>query len=178
MFFHEPVDDDWFTRDLSELIYSSFNKVDPLTTSLLYSAARSEIVKKQLSYRKKGFWILSDRNYIDNIIYQHYTQGLELEICESLNNMVQRGLYADLVFYLDIDLGEMRERNKQREISNQIDTFDDEFHQKIIDSYRKLANKHDNWITIDARQDIVSVSENIFKELEKYLPKKEQRNAR
>ncbi len=175
--FHEPLDEDWFTKELSELIYSSFNRVDPLTTAFLYSAARSEIVKKQLIYRKKGFWILTDRNYIDTIIYQHFVQGVAIEACESLNNIVQRGLFADLVFYLDIDVAEMRERAKQREVGNQIDNFNDDFHQTVIDSYRTMAAKQENWITINARKDIVAVSEDIFSRLEKYLPIKEQNNA-
>ena len=145
---------------------SSFNKT---TDTLLYLAARSEninLLKK--NFRKKI--ILVDRFIDSTIAYQHYGQGVELELINKINKYLLENLKIDFTFLNIVNNKNMVKRLKLRKSLNRYDKFEIKFYSKVQNGFLKLSKKNiKKYEIVNSNLDIEENKSLIIKKIEKLI---------
>ena len=145
---------------------SSFNKT---TDTLLYLAARSEninLLKK--NFRKKI--ILVDRFIDSTIAYQHYGQGVELELINKINKYLLENLKIDFTFLNIVNNKNMVKRLKLRKSLNRYDKFEINFYNKVQNGFLKLSKKNiKKYEIVNSNLDIEENKSLIIKKIEKLI---------
>ena len=127
-------------------------EMHPRTETLLYQAARAQIVEQVIQPRlKAGEIVLSDRYYDSTIAYQGYGHQQDLEQVRALVRYATGGLVPDLTVLLDLDVEEGLRRKKKDNEWNRLDAYTVEFHQRVRAGYLEMAKAEPaRWIVIDA----------------------------
>ena len=78
-----------------------------LSETLLFLAARSDLVQKQIKPNlKKDFYVISDRFLDSTLAYQGYGRKLDMQLIKELESISTQGLHPDITFLLDIPIDE------------------------------------------------------------------------
>lgn len=122
--------------------------------TLLYQAARAQIVEEVIRPRlKAGEIVLSDRYYDSTIAYQGYGHQQDLEQVRGLVKYATGGLTPDLTVLLDVDVEEGLRRKKKENEWNRLDAYTVEFHQRVRAGYAEMVKAEPNrWVVVDAGQ--------------------------
>ena len=93
-------------EQIREVIHDLKNaEMHPRTETLLYQAARAQIVEEVIRPRlKAGEIVLSDRYADSTIAYQGYGHQQDIEQVRALINYATGGLVPDLTILLDLDV--------------------------------------------------------------------------
>jgi dTMP kinase len=147
--------------------------MDARTEALLYAAARRQhLVERVAPALERGAVVLCDRFIDSSLAYQGYARGLGIEEVYAINQFAIGNLWPDLTLLFDLDpeVGMARiRRNESREI-NRLDLELMEFHHKVRDGYRILAERFSDRISvIDASQSLEHVIADVKKEIERKL---------
>ena len=145
--------------------------INPKTEALLFAAARVEhLVKKVLPAIEKGVIVISDRYIDSSLVYQGFTRGLGIDKVRELNLWATDNYLPDAVFFLDLEpeIGLKRIADNEREV-NRFDEEKIDFHNKLIEGYRKVMSENEKAITIDADQDINVVIDEAFNSIKGLL---------
>ena len=126
---------------MREILLDNKNKISSYTETLLFLAARSqlvdEIIKKNINDNQ---FTLCDR-YIDSTLaYQGYGRGLDKEELNTLNRFATSNIQPDLTFILDINLSESIKR-----IGKNMDRMEQGgigFLKKVKKGYQIIANSN------------------------------------
>jgi dTMP kinase len=147
-------------------------EMHPRTETLLYQAARAQLVEQEIRPRlARGEWVLCDRYADSTLAYQGYGHRQDLEQVRTLIHYATGGLKPDLTFLLDVDV-EIGLRRKQSNGSewNRMDAYALEFHQRVRKGYLELAAAEpERWIVVDASQPWAEVQEALRHLLRKRL---------
>ena len=109
--------------------------------TLLYMAARAQMVKEVLEPQlKSGKIILCDRFLDSTIAYQGYGNGIDIKIIEQLGLFATQGLVPDLTILFDIQpekglgrAGQKRDRIESRPL---------EYHNRVRNGYLDLSKRN------------------------------------
>ena len=145
--------------------------INPKTEALLFAAARVEhLVKKVLPAIEKGVIVISDRYIDSSLVYQGFTRGLGIDKVRELNLWATDNYLPDAVFFLDLEpeIGLKRIADNEREV-NRFDEEKIDFHNKLIEGYRKVMSENEKAITINADQDINIVIDEAFNSIKGLL---------
>lgn len=130
-------------------------EMHPRTETLLYQAARAQIVEQVFKPRlAAGEVVISDRYYDSTIAYQGYGHQQDLEQVRALVRYATGGLVPDLTVLLDIDVeaGLMRKTQNGSEW-NRLDAYTIEFHQRVRRGYLEMVKQEPGrWVVVDAGQ--------------------------
>jgi dTMP kinase len=145
--------------------------VDQTAELLLVFAARAQhiaqVIKPALA---RGAWVLSDRFTDATFAYQGGGRGLDKNIIQQLEVMVQGDLRPDLTLILDIDVKLGLTRASQR---GELDRFESEtldFFERVRAAYRERAIANPTRYTIvDAGQTLEKVQQDIDRVLQKII---------
>ena len=100
---------------IRNLVLDPKEKPGARTETLLYEAARAEMVEKSiLPALDEGKWVLCDRFYSSTVAFQGFARGLDLKEIESLNNFAIHPCKPDLFIFLDISVEESQRRKLKR----------------------------------------------------------------
>ena len=131
-------------------------EMHPHTETLLYQAARAQIVEQVLRPKLADGWIVLCDRYADSTLaYQGYGHRQSLEDVRALVHYATGGLQPDLTLLLDVDAetGLRRRQNGGGEW-NRLDAYDLEFHCRVRDGYLELVKQEpDRWVVVDASQE-------------------------
>lgn len=150
------------SESIREIILDSNNtEMDERCEALLYAAARRQhLVERVLPALSEGKVVLCDRFIDSSLAYQGYARGIGMENVWNINSFAIDKNMPDLTIYFDIDpkIGLKRiEANSEREV-NRLDLEKLEFHYKVRDGYKILAEKYNERIVeIDASKDVQEV---------------------
>lgn len=144
-----------------------------LTELLLVFAARAQHIERVIEPAlAAGKWVLCDRFTDATFAYQGAGRGLNTEIIEQLQAMVQKSLRPDLTIILDLDPAIGMERAIKR---GKLDRFEQEqlsFFSLVRQSYLDTAMAEpDRCSVIDASQPLEEVKSALINVLEKGLDK-------
>jgi len=149
----------------------------PRTETLLYQAARAQIVEEVIRPRlAAGEIVLSDRYYDSTIAYQGYGHQQDLEQVRALVKYATGGLVPDLTILLDVDVELGLKRKTQNGAEwNRLDAYTVDFHQRVRAGYRELVKQETRrWVVVDAGQEWQKVQqdlrENILKRIRDRKP--------
>jgi dTMP kinase len=167
-------------EQIREVIHDLKNvEMHPRTETLLYQAARAQIVEQVIQPRlKAGEIVLSDRYYDSTIAYQGYGHQQNLEQVRTLVKYATGGLTPDLTVLLDVDVEEGLRRKKKENEWNRLDAYTVEFHQRVRAGYAEMVKAEpDGWVVVDAGRKWDQVQEELRILIEGRLRSYEQNKA-
>jgi dTMP kinase len=130
-------------------------EMHPRTETLLYQAARAQIVEQVIKPRLAvGEIVISDRYYDSTIAYQGYGHQQDLEQVRVLVKYATGGLTPDLTILLDLDIEVGLKRKIQNEAEwNRMDAYTVEFHQRVRRGYLELVKQEpQRWVVVNSEQ--------------------------
>src|SRR5258706_12596449 len=125
------------------------------TETLLYQAARAQIVEQVIKPRlKDGEIVISDRYYDSTMAYQGYGHQQDLEQVRALVKYATGGLVRDLTILLDVDVEIGFKRKKQNASEwNRMDAHEVEVYQRVRNGYMEMVKAEPKrWVVLDASQ--------------------------
>ena len=153
-------------EQIRDVIHDLKNQeMHPRTETLLYQAARAQIVEQVIKPRlANGEIVISDRYYDSTIAYQGYGHQQDLEHVRALVKYATGGLVPDLTVLLDLDVEEGLKRKKKDNEWNRLDAYTVEFHQRVRQGYHEMVEaEQSRWVVVDASQKWESVQEELRK---------------
>lgn len=130
-------------------------RMDPRTETLLFCAARSQLVTEVLRpHLEKGEIVLLDRYADSTLAYQGYGHRNDIDLIKKILLFATGGLTPDLTFLLDLDpqVGLSR-RQKGGGEWNRMDAYQLEYHQRVRQGYLEMAKVDPKrWKIVDASQ--------------------------
>lgn len=151
-------------EQIREVIHDLKNvEMHPRTETLLYQAARAQIVEQVIQPRlKAGEIVLSDRYYDSTIAYQGYGHQQDLVQVRALVKYATGGLTPDLTVLLDVDVEEGLRRKKKDDEWNRLDAYTVEFHRRVRAGYLEMVRQEpERWVVIDAGKEWNTVQEEL-----------------
>ncbi|MHB8777380.1 MAG: dTMP kinase [Anaerolineales bacterium] len=141
-------------------------EMHPRTETLLYQAARAQIVEQVIKPRlANGEIVISDRYYDSTIAYQGYGHQQNLEEVRALVRYATGGLTPDLTILLDLDIEVGLKRKTQNGAEwNRMDTHEIEFYKRVRAGYLEMAKQEPRrWVVVNSDQKWESVQEELRK---------------
>jgi dTMP kinase len=142
-------------EQIREVIHDLRNQeMHPRTETLLYQAARAQIVEQVIKPRlAAGEVVISDRYYDSTIAYQGYGHQQNLAQVRALVKYATGGLVPVLTILLDLDVEVGLGRKKKDNEWNRLDAYTVEFHQRVRKGYHEMVKAEPNrWDEGDAGQ--------------------------
>jgi dTMP kinase len=139
-------------------------EMHPRTETLLYQAARAQIVEQVIKPRLADKEIvISDRYYDSTIAYQGYGHQQNLDEIRSLVKYATGGLNPDLTILLDLDIEVGMKRKTQNEVEwNRLDAYTLEFHKRVRNGYLEMVKQEPKrWVVVNSDQKWESVQEEL-----------------
>jgi dTMP kinase len=138
-------------------------EMHPRTETLLYQAARAQIVEQVIQPRlQAGEIVISDRYYDSTIAYQGYGHQQDLQQVRALVKYATGGLTPDLTVLLDLEVEEGLRRKKKDNEWNRLDAYTVEFHQRVRAGYLEMVTQEpERWVVVDAGNEWEPVQEQL-----------------
>lgn len=152
-------------EQIREVIHNLKNvEMHARTETLLYQAARAQIVEEVFKPRlAAGEIVISDRYYDSTIAYQGYGHQQDLNQVRALVQYATGGLVPDLTVLLDVDIETGLKRKTQNGSEwNRLDAYTVEFHQRVRRGYLEMARAEPlRWVVVDAGRGWQEVQEEL-----------------
>jgi dTMP kinase len=132
----------------------------PRTETLLFCAARAQLVEEEIRPRlKRSEIVISDRYADSTLAYQGYGHGNDLNNLRQLLNFATGNLWPDLTVLFDIDAVTGLNRRKTGGGEwNRLDDYQVAFHRRVREGYLEMARlEPERWVKINAEMDIDSI---------------------
>jgi dTMP kinase len=142
-------------EQIREILHDLKNaEMHPRTETLLYQAARSQIVEQVIKPRlADGEIVISDRYSDSTIAYQGYGHRQDLEQIRRLVQYATGGLVPHLTVLLDLDVEIGLSRKKKGEEWNRLDAYTVEFHRRVRTGYLEMAKTEPHrWVVVNAER--------------------------
>jgi dTMP kinase len=151
-------------EQIREVIHDLKNaEMHPRTETLLYQAARAQIVEEVFKPRLAiGELVISDRYFDSTIAYQGYGHGQDLEQVRQLVRYATGGLTPDLTVLLDLDVEIGLQRKSKQQEWNRLDAYTLDFHKRVRAGYLELVKQEPvRWKVLDSSQSWDKVHEEL-----------------
>jgi len=131
-------------------------EMHPHTETLLYQAARAQIVEQVIRPALgRGMVVLCDRYADSTLAYQGYGHQQDMDEVRSLIRYATGGLQPDLTLLLDVDPEIGLKRSTQRRSKggewNRLDAYELDFHLRVRAGYFELVKAEPRrWVVVDA----------------------------
>jgi len=141
-------------------------EMHPHTETLLYQAARAQIVEQVLRPKLAEGWIVLCDRYADSTLaYQGYGHRQNLDEVRALVRYATGGLVPDLTLLLDVDVETgLSRRQKSGGEWNRLDAYQLDFHRRVRVGYLEMVKQEPGrWVVLDAAEAWESVQQKIRK---------------
>ncbi len=141
------------SEQIREVIHDLRNvEMHPRTETLLYQAARAQIVEQVIQPRlKAGEIVMCDRYADSTIAYQGYGHQQDLAQVRTLVRYATGGLVPDLTILLDLDVEVGLKRKQKADEWNRLDAYTVEFHRRVRAGYLEMVKlEPERWRVVDA----------------------------
>ena len=144
-------------------------EMDPMTETMLYAAARAQLVAEVIRPAlHKGMIVISDRFLDSSLAYQAWGRELGSSVLE-INSYGIGDCMPDLTVYLRVDPDTGRKRIRQRE-QDRIESETEQFHQKVFNGYEQLCKDYPERIfCVDASRSIEDIEMTIRTEVNRRI---------
>jgi dTMP kinase len=139
-------------------------EMHPRTETLLYQAARAQIVEQAIQpCLTAGEIVISDRYFDSTIAYQGYGHQQNLDEVRALVKYATGGLTPDLTILLDLEVEVGLRRKTQNEMEwNRMDAYTVEFHKRVRAGYLEMVKAEPKrWVVVNSDQKWESVQEEL-----------------
>ncbi len=148
-------------------------EISPVTELLLFASARAQLVAEVIrpALDANGI-VICDRYAESTVAYQGYGRGVDLQTITSINNIATGGLRPDIIFLLDLDVGDGLGR---KGVNGGEDRFEREelaFHQRVRQGYLEMSRADPaRWLVIDAAQPRDRIRQMVWERVKESLPR-------
>lgn len=153
------------------ILNKDFTEMGYMTELLLYASARAQLVKENIKPAlEAGKAVIADRFIDSSAVYQGIARGLGIDTVYKVNEFALQGIMPDMTFLMDLDaeMGITRKKNQAELDRMENETL--EFHRKVVEGYRLLAESNqDRIVKIDATLPISEIHGIIVRHVEKNL---------
>jgi dTMP kinase len=155
------------------ILNKDYSEMSPNTELLLYAAARAQLVHEVIRPAlEAGKAVICDRFLESSVVYQGIARGLGIDKVYAVNDYALEGLRPQLTILLDLDAEEGLRRKKNQAELDRMEAAGLEFHQKVAEGYRFLAERDSNRIMrISATLPREDIHAKIVKEVEARINK-------
>ncbi len=158
----EPGATDSGARIRSLVLDSPDLSLSPHAEALLMAADRaqhvSEVIRPALD---AGIHVVTDRFIGSSLAYQGFGRRLGVEDVLALSLFATGGLQSDLNVLLEVS--EEVARSRQPSPGDRIESEGADFHQRVLDGFRTLAEQNpDRWVVIDGGRPVDQVAEAVY----------------
>ncbi|HET9982432.1 MAG TPA: dTMP kinase [Longimicrobiales bacterium] len=139
---------------------------------LLLLAARAILVEERIRPAlEAGMVVVADRYTLSSLAYQGYGRGLGAAVVDELNDFATGGLRPDLTVLLDVpaELGEAR-RRQAGFADDRIEQAGREFHRRVVEAYRLLAQDRPDIVVLDGTGSVDEVQREVRRLLARLFP--------
>jgi dTMP kinase len=149
------------------ILNKDYSEMSPNTELLLYAAARAQLVHEVIRPAlEAGKAVICDRFLESSVVYQG------IDKVYAVNDYALEGLRPQLTILLDLDAEEGLRRKKNQAELDRMEAAGLEFHQKVAEGYRFLAERDSNRIMrISATLPREDIHAKIVKEVESRINK-------
>jgi len=153
-------------NNVSELIRSILlkkdNKINSFSETLLFLAARSQLVDEIIAPAlKKNKFVICDRFIDSTVVYQGYGRKLGIDLIDQINLIATQNILPYLTIYINIDV----ELSIARRLSDSNDRMESEGQDFLVDvkkGYDELAKLYpERIVVIDGDDSVDSIQSNI-----------------
>tara|TARA_B100000029_G_scaffold473812_1_gene515535 strand:- start:1506 stop:2111 length:606 start_codon:yes stop_codon:yes gene_type:complete len=165
--FREPGGTD-FSEKIRNILLDNKNKMSSLSETLLFLAARSDLVQKKIKPNlEKEYFVICDRFLDSTLAYQSFGRGVDLNLIKLITNEVIDGLVPSTTFLLDCDLDVCLTRIGAKD---RMENEGKNFLVKVKNGFLELAKSNRNrYVIVDANKGIDEISNYIWEQfLERY----------
>ena len=135
------------SEKIREILLDPGSKISPEAETLLYMAARAQVVRDIIKPAlEAGKIVICDRFLDSTIAYQGFGLGIDIKLIKSIGNFATQGISPDLTIFLDLPVKSglkhrhnCKDRIEQRSVS---------YHEKVRNGYLALAKKESRRIKI------------------------------
>ena len=150
---------------LRKLILSNKSKINNIEEILLLMASRSNHINNIiLPNLLKGKIVITDRYADSTFVYQGYVNKFGIDNVKKLHKNLLNNFFPDYTFIFNIEVKEIVNRLNKRNKKNKYDRLDTNFHKKVIQGYKKIANSK-RYINIDATTSKIKIHKSIIEKL-------------
>ncbi|MBR6403116.1 MAG: dTMP kinase [Eubacterium sp.] len=143
------------------ILNKNYTEMSPVTEMLLYASARAQLIAEVIGpVLDRGGAVISDRFVDSSLVYQGMARGLGVDAVYEVNKQAIGKYMPDVTFMLDLpaEVGISRKKDQKELDRMELESLD--FHRKVAEGYRKLAEKFPDRIeTIDATLPIERISD-------------------
>ncbi len=127
-------------------------KMSPECETLLYMAARAQLVEEKIRPAlKKGIIVVCDRFLDSTVAYQGYGCGINIAMIKKIGQFILRDIQPDITFLIDIPVKEGLARAGK--VKDRIESRSLKYHNRVRQGYLKMARQ--DWrriIVVDGRK--------------------------
>ena len=150
---------------LRELLMDpSSGDMTPWTEALLFTAARTELVRRVVRPAlSAGQVVVAERCYLSTWVYQGLAsagEGVPLQLLRELTARAHCGLWPDRIFVLDVPYDVGLERRAGR-AADRIEAKDGAYHERVRAGYARLAAEDERCALVDASQPAAQVEASV-----------------
>ena len=143
------------------ILNKEYQEMNPMTELMLYASARAQLVNEVIGPSiEAGKAVISDRFVDSSVVYQGIARGLGIETVYSVNAHAIGKYVPQVTFLLDLPAEEGIRRKKNQAELDRMELESIEFHKKVAEGYRTLAErivKIDASLPIDEICDMIKV---------------------
>ena len=157
-----------FSEKIRSILLDNSNKMSNLSETLLFLAARSDLVNKKIKPNlKNDFYVICDRFLDSTLAYQSYGRGIDLKLIESITNKAVDGLIPSTTFLLNCNIDTCLSRISKKD---RMESEGKEFLIKVKNGFLELAKSNRNrYVILNANKSINEISNHIWEQfLERY----------
>lgn len=176
LYVREPGGTDVSER-IRDLLLDPDVKMDPFTEMLLFSAARSELVRTRIrTMHVGGGIVVCDRFFDSTVAYQGGGRQLaDPDWLEQFQRSVTGGIIPDRTYLVRVDLQTATQRLQKRfgeaEGADRMERAGAAFFQRVIDTYDRLATAEpERFVVLDGTQGIDTLQRQVREDVLAHLP--------
>lgn len=145
------------------------------TETLLYAAARAQMVEQIIRPAlKRGSVVISDRYIDSSYAYQGFARGMGAKMIKDINKYAIDDIIPDITIFLQLKPEQGIERKKNQAELDRMEAQKNSFHKRVYDGYTRLAKNNRKRIKIvDAAGTIDDVHLKIISLIEDMIRKRE-----
>lgn len=158
--FREPGGTDISEKIRDIIIDNDNEKMTSRCECLLFAASRAQLIEEEIRPAlEAGKTVLCDRFVLSSLLYQGVGRNLGIEEVKKINDFATDNIRADLTIFFDIDYKTALIRKRENFTADRLENEDFDFHKKIFDAYKKMAEDYKDEIKkIDASLSIEDVT--------------------
>ena len=124
------------------ILNKDYSEMCDNTELLLYAAARAQLVHEVIRPAlEEGNAVICDRFVESSVVYQGIGRGLGIDTVYAVNEYALQGLRPQLTILLDLEAEEGLRRKKNQAELDRMEAAGIEFHKKVAEGYRTLAER-------------------------------------